>query len=343
MFQPRRILVTGSAGFIGSHYVRFLLNKDPNVVVVSVDKLTYAGSRVHLAKLDPDRHQLVIGDIADAALIQMLLREHTIDTLVHFAAESHVDRSIESPSVFIETNIMGTFVLLEAAKLYWQKERGWDDAQCRFHHVSTDEVYGSLSSDAPTFTETHPYQPSSPYSASKAASDHLVRAYHHTYKLPVTLSNCSNNYGPHQHHEKLIPTVIRACIEERPIPLYGSGLNVRDWLYVEDHVEAIDCIIRNAVSGSTYHIGGCAEKSNRDVVEAICSWMDKHYSKSISHHSLITLVQDRLGHDWRYAMNIEKIQKELGWRPKVSFEQGLARTLAYYVQQYMDCAGVVAS
>lgn len=330
MFHPKRILVTGSAGFIGSHYVRYALKQDPNLYVVSLDKLTYAGSRDHLLGLDLARHQLIVGDIVNSTLISKLLKEHAIDTIVHFAAESHVDRSIDSPSAFVETNIVGTFVLLEAARQYWQNECGWNNRQCRFHHVSTDEVYGSLDADAPAFTEAHPYQPSSPYSASKAASDHLVRAYHHTYGLPVTLSNCSNNYGPHQHQEKLIPTVIRACMEGQAIPVYGSGLNIRDWLYVEDHVTAIHNIIEKGSLGATYHIGGKAEKSNREVINAICDWMDQHFPKAYSHNTLITPVQDRLGHDWRYAMNIEKIQNELNWNPIVPFEIGLSRTLEHY-------------
>jgi dTDP-glucose 4,6-dehydratase len=333
MYQPKRVLVTGSAGFIGSNFVHYLLKKDNDVQVISVDKLTYAGSISHLIGLDLNRHQLVVGDIANASLIYRVLRENFIDTIIHFAAESHVDRSIASPAAFIEANIVGTFVLLEEARQYWQMERGFNETQCRFHHVSTDEVYGSLSSDAPAFTEIHPYQPSSPYSASKAASDHLVRAYYHTYGLPVTISNCSNNYGPHQHDEKFIPTVIRACLEKLAIPLYGSGLNVRDWLYVEDHVDAIDCIVRNAAVGSTYHIGGQAEKTNREVVEAICGLMNKHYPSVKPYQHLITPVSDRSGHDWRYAMNIEKIQKELGWVPKVAFSDGLARTLAYYLKR----------
>lgn len=334
MFQPKHLLVTGSAGFIGSHFVCNMIDKYPDIQILSVDKITYSGSREHLSGLDPARHRLIIADITHADLIDTMLRKYSIDTIVHFAAESHVDRSIASPSEFVKTNVVGTFVLLEAARQYWLTECRWTDKQCRFHHVSTDEVYGSLDNDSPAFSETHPYQPNSPYSATKAASDHFVRAYHHTYSLPVTISNCSNNYGPHQHNEKLIPKVIQACLEGRTIPLYGSGLNIRDWLYVEDHVEAIDCIVKSGTVGSTYHVGGSAEKTNLEVVEAICEWMDHHYPNGSSYKKLITLVPDRLGHDWRYAMNTDKIRDELGWVPKTAFAKGLARTLSYYIKLY---------
>lgn len=336
MFNPKRLLVTGSAGFIGSHFVHSYLRNNSHAFILSVDKLTYASSREYLLGIDPIRHQLVVGDITNASLMSQLLREYEIDTIVHFAAESHVDRSIESPQAFIETNIIGTFILLEAAKQYWLTEQKWNEQFCRFHHVSTDEVYGSLTSNAPAFTERHAYQPNSPYSASKASSDHLVRAYYHTYGLPVTLSNCSNNYGPHQHHEKLIPTVIKACLENRSIPLYGSGKNVRDWLFVEDHVNAIECIIKNGMISETYNIGGESEKTNQEVVGKICDWMDLHCPRMQSYRQLITPVADRLGHDWRYAMNIEKIKNELGWQPQTSFEKGLGMTIAYYVKQYSD-------
>ena len=255
-YQPQNILVTGGAGFIGCNYIRYMLTKYKNISIVNLDKLTYAGSLDNLADLpDPSRHQFIQGDICDQLLVAKLLRQYQIDTIVHFAAESHVDRSITGPAAFIETNILGTFSLLEAARSYWLDDSLYGQQQCRFHHISTDEVYGSLAKKDPPFEESTAYAPNSPYSASKAGSDHLVRAWHHTYGLPVTTSNCSNNYGPYQHPEKFIPTIIRCCFEQKPIPIYGDGTNIRDWLYVEDHCSGVDTVIRQGKPGETYNIG----------------------------------------------------------------------------------------
>ena len=313
-YKHKKILVTGSAGFIGCNFVRFMLAKYTDIEIISLDKLTYAGSLDNLANLpDESRHIFVKGDICDSNLVNKLLREHNIDTIVHFAAESHVDRSITGPATFIKTNINGTFTLLEAAR----------KVGCRFHHISTDEVYGELGPQDPAFTESSPYKPSSPYSASKAASDHLVRAYFRTYDLPVTISICSNNYGPYQHNEKLIPTVIRSCIEQNHIPVYGDGSNIRDWLYVEDHCSAIDMILRQGKIGETYNIGGNCEKDNLSLVKMICEIMDQD-------SDLITLVKDRPGHDWRYAIDSAKLKLELGWEPKHELCSGLLDTIKYY-------------
>ena len=318
----KKILVTGSAGFIGSNFVRFMLAKYPDIEIISLDKLTYAGSLANLANLpDEGRHIFVKGDICDSNLVNKLLREHNIDAIVHFAAESHVDRSITGPDAFIQTNINGTFSLLEAAR----------KSGCRFHHISTDEVYGELGRDDPPFTECSPYKPSSPYSASKAAADHLVRAYFRTYDLPVTISICSNNYGPYQHNEKLIPTVIRSCLEQEPIPVYGDGSNIRDWLYVEDHCNAIDMILRQGKVGETYNIGGNCEKDNLSLVKMICEIMDEKRPIKGKHSDLIGFVKDRRGHDWRYAINNTELRDELGWHPIVNFDEGLRLTVKYLV------------
>ncbi|HKI62500.1 MAG TPA: dTDP-glucose 4,6-dehydratase [Mariprofundaceae bacterium] len=294
---------------------------------------------------DESRHTFVHGDICDVVLIDRLLREHQIDTIVHFAAESHVDNSITGPEIFVQTNVMGTFALLEAARKYWQVEKGWDQSGCRFHHISTDEVYGTLKADDPAFTETTPYAPNSPYSASKAGSDHLVRAYFHTYGLPVTTTNCSNNYGPYQHGEKLIPTVIRSCVEQKAIPVYGDGSNIRDWLYVEDHCSGIDAVLRRGRVGEVYNIGGMNEWKNIDICRLICQLMDEYApvhaahkvngearDGALGHEGLISFVKDRPGHDWRYAINAEKMNSTLGWRPAETFETGIRKTVAWYLQ-----------
>jgi len=281
----------------------------------------------------------VQGDICDRTLVDRLLREHEIDTIVHFAAESHVDNSITGPAVFVQTNVTGTFTLLEAARQYWLEEGGPShashlppDFKFRFHHISTDEVYGTLEQGDPAFTESTPYMPNSPYSASKAGSDHLVRAYHHTYGLPVTTTNCSNNYGPYQHAEKFIPTVMRSCLEQKPIPVYGDGSNIRDWLYVVDHCRGIDAVIHEGRLGETYNIGGCNEWTNIDIVRLICQRMDKlHPSPLTPYTSLISFVADRPGHDWRYAINAEKIIGELDWKPQESFETGIVKTIEWYL------------
>lgn len=329
-YTPKKMLVTGGAGFIGSHFVHYCLDKYPSLEIVNVDKLTYAGSLDNLADLsDPKRHHFVQADICDQARMTELMQQFEIDTIVHFAAESHVDRSITGPEAFLQTNIIGTYTLLEAARQFWLNEKSWNEQQCRFHHISTDEVFGTLSSSDPAFSETTPYAPNSPYSASKASSDHWVRAYQHTYGLPTTMTNCSNNYGPHQHPEKLIPTIIRCCLNQENIPVYGDGSNIRDWLYVDDHCEAIDRVIREAKTGETYNVGGNQEISNLVLVKMICREMDKLYPQHPLHENLIHFVTDRLGHDWRYAINAEKILQDLKWAPQTMLEEGLQKTIHY--------------
>jgi len=403
--------VTGGAGFIGCNYVRYMLASDADVRIVNLDALTYAGSLDNLKDLPDkvnsvgredalgykvngdqvncatreyplgeardgalgyeSRHTFVQGDICDRALVDRLLREHQVDTIVHFAAESHVDNSISGPEIFVQTNVMGTFTLLEAARQYWLVERQGRGVRSqgagtshqspvtshdslresfRFHHISTDEVYGTLSKDDPAFSEETPYAPNSPYSASKAGSDHLVRAYFHTYGLPVTTTNCSNNYGPYQHSEKLIPTIIRNCVNGSAIPVYGDGSNIRDWLYVEDHCSGIDAVIRKGKLGETYNIGGINEWANIDIVRCICSIMDElvvgNVSKSsgelwnkrvssggqvTSHKSLISFVTDRPGHDWRYAIDASKMGQTMDWKPAETFETGIRKTVEWYL------------
>jgi dTDP-glucose 4,6-dehydratase len=331
IYQPRNILITGGAGFIGSNFIRYLLAADSAATLYNFDALTYAGSLNNLENLpDASRHHFIQGDICNRELISDILQRYTIDTIIHFAAESHVDRSIRGPAPFIQTNVVGTFTLLEAARHYWQLQKNWDPTQCRFHHISTDEVYGSLTATDPAFTEQTAYAPNSPYSASKAGSDHLVRAYFHTYQLPVTVSNCSNNYGPYQHPEKLIPTIIRACQDGQTIPIYGDGSNIRDWLYVEDHCSGIYQIIQRGKVGETYNIGGNNEISNLELAKTICDLMDDLAPKARPHQKLIQFVPDRPGHDWRYAIDIQKIKQELNWQPEVSFLEGLKRTMRFY-------------
>ena len=331
--RPRNVLVTGGAGFIGCNFVRHLLTADPDVRIVNLDLLTYAGSLDNLRELpDPARHTFVQGDICDRPLVDRLLREHAIDTLVHFAAESHVDRSITGPAAFVQTNLVGTFTLLEAARIAWLDGRTVD--HCRFHHISTDEVYGTLQRDDPPFSETTPYAPNSPYSASKAGSDHLARAYFHTYGLPVVTTNCSNNYGPFQHGEKFIPTVIRSCLRQQPIPVYGDGSNIRDWLYVEDHCRGIEAVIRQGRLGETYNIGGCNEWANLNIVKRICALLDERRPEHAPHERLISFVTDRPGHDWRYAIAADKMDRELGWRPQETFDTGIAKTVNWYLQRH---------
>jgi len=330
-FNPKVLLVTGGAGFIGCNYVRYMLETDRSVRIINLDALTYAGSLDNLKDLpNPSRHEFVQGDICDRELIDRLLREHDIDTVVHFAAESHVDNSISSPEIFVKTNVMGTFTLLDAARNYWQKEKGWGEHECRFHHISTDEVYGTLEADDPAFSETTPYAPNSPYSASKAGSDHLVRAYFHTYGLPVTTTNCSNNYGPYQHGEKFIPTVIRSCVEGKQIPVYGDGTNIRDWLYVMDHCSGIDAVIRRGRLGECYNIGGINEWKNIDICRLICKLMDEKIPENAPHEKLISFVKDRPGHDWRYAIDAQKMNAELAWQPSETFETGIRKTVSWY-------------
>ena len=331
----RNVLVTGGAGFIGSNFVRFLLGRCEDVRVVNLDLLTYAGSLENLRDLpDPGRHVFVHGDVRDRALVDALLREHEVDTIVHFAAESHVDRSILGPEGFIQSNVVGTFTLLEAAREFWAGLDGEGRARFRFHHISTDEVYGSLGPDEPAWTERSPYAPNSPYSASKAASDHLVRAYGHTYGLPYTITNCSNNYGPSQFPEKLIPLTILQALEGAPIPIYGDGQQIRDWLYVEDHCEAILAVLLRGRPGSTYNVGGGNQMTNLSLVRVVCGILDELLPDSPwrPHASRITHVADRPGHDRRYALDCARIRTELGWRPRHSPESGLRATVRWYLE-----------
>ena len=331
-YKAKNILVTGAAGFIGSNYVRMMLSRYNDVKIISYDKLTYAGSLDNLNNLNnKQNHTFIKGDIGDEILVYETLRKYNIDTIVHFAAESHVDNSIANPKVFLETNILGTFNLLNQAKKYWIDEKKLNENSCRFHHVSTDEVYGTLSKEDPAFVETKAYEPNSPYSASKAGSDHIVRAYYHTYKLPVTTSNCSNNYGPYQHPEKLIPVVVNNCINQKNIPVYGDGSNIRDWLYVEDHCDAIQTIIEKGLIGEVYNIGGINEIDNLTLVNTICKLMDEYQPENAPHSKLITFVKDRKGHDWRYAIDNSKIQNKLGWKPSQDFEKMFKETIEFYL------------
>ena len=325
------ILVTGGAGFIGSNFVlRWLATEaDP---VLNLDKLTYAGNLDNLAGLKSDtRHVFVKGDINDRALVGKLLREHQPRAIVHFAAESHVDRSIQEPADFVHTNVTGTFALLEEARAYWSSLTPPERDRFRFVHISTDEVYGSLGPDDAAFTETTPYAPSSPYAASKAAADHLVRAYHRTYGLPTITTNCSNNYGPYQFPEKLIPLMILNGLRDQPLPVYGDGKNVRDWLYVGDHCAAVRLVLGGGRVGETYHIGGRGETTNLDVIRAICVLLDEARPAHVPHEKLIHFVTDRPGHDRRYAMDTRKIESELGWKPKEDLGTGLRRTVEWYL------------
>ena len=325
------ILVTGGAGFIGSNFVLDWLAA-AGEPVVNLDALTYAGNLANLASVASDaRHVFVRGDIGDRALVSRLLAEHRPRAVVHFAAESHVDRSIHGPGDFVRTNVMGTFELLEAVRAYWMALDAAPKAAFRFLHVSTDEVYGTLSKTDPAFSETTPYAPNSPYSASKAASDHLVRAYHHTYGLPTVTTNCSNNYGPYQFPEKLIPLMIANALEGKPLPVYGDGQQVRDWLFVSDHCEAIRVALERGRLGETYNIGGNSERANLDVVHALCDALDALRPRAGGHRALIKFVADRPGHDRRYAIDARKIAGELGWKPRESFESGLARTVRWYL------------
>jgi len=327
----QNILVTGGAGFIGANFVRFLLKAEPQAKIINLDLLTYAGSLENLKDLpDPERHSFVQGDICDADLVNRLMREHQIETVIHFAAESHVDRSILGPGPFVQTNVMGTFTLLETARTVWMETGGMSGR--RFHHVSTDEVFGSLSPTDPAFSETTPYDPRSPYSASKASSDHLVRAYFHTYGLPVTITNCSNNYGPYQFPEKLIPLMVLNAARGKPLPIYGDGKQIRDWLYVEDHCEAIYRVAKDGQAGETYNVGGGNQPYNIDLVTEICSILDELQPEAAPHAALMTHVTDRPGHDRRYAMDITKIRRELGWTPRHEIEAGLRETVQWYLK-----------
>ncbi|HCN24186.1 MAG TPA: dTDP-glucose 4,6-dehydratase [Candidatus Marinimicrobia bacterium] len=326
--------VTGGCGFIGANFIQYLLNKTKPNSVVNLDKLTYAGNQKNLADFEQDpRYIFVHGDICDAELVSKLFTEYQPNYIVNFAAESHVDRSIDGPAEFIQTNIVGTSVLLQEALKYYSTLKGKESERFRFHHVSTDEVFGSLS-ESGFFTEETPYDPSSPYSASKASSDHLIRAWHRTFYLPVLISNCSNNYGPYQFPEKLIPLMILNCLEEKPLPVYGTGENIRDWLYVEDHCDAIYTILQKGTIGETYNVGGNNEIKNIQIVEVICDILnDIHPAGSgKSYHELINFVKDRPGHDFRYAIDASKLKKEIGWEPKESFNTGIQKTIEWYLK-----------
>ena len=328
------ILVTGGAGFIGSNFVHSQIKATQNTII-NLDKLTYAGNLNNLSSLSDDkRHIFVQGDIGDYPLLEKLLLEHKPDAVVNFAAESHVDRSIHGPEDFIQTNVVGTFHLLEAVRGYWSKLNSSEQTAFRFLHVSTDEVYGSLSETAPAFSETNPYAPNSPYSASKASSDHLVRAYHHTYGLPTLTTNCSNNYGPYQFPEKLIPLLIMNALRGKALPIYGDGKNIRDWLYVEDHCTAIYEVLNKGRVGEVYNVGGNYEKTNLEIVHTVCQILDEMVpeSKFRPHNELITYVKDRPGHDRRYAINPAKIRDEIGWQPAETFDSGIRKTVAWYLE-----------
>jgi dTDP-glucose 4,6-dehydratase len=330
----RNVLVTGGAGFIGSNFIRFLLSNEPDVQVINLDVLSYAGSQENLKDLPfPERHTFIRGDICDRPLVDHLFHANKIDTVVHFAAETHVDRSILDPEQFLHTNVVGTFTLLEAARQYWLNEKALPTDDLRFHHISTDEVFGFLKLNDPAWTETTPYAPSSPYSASKAASDHYVRSYGHTFGLPYSITNCSNNYGPYQFPEKLIPLMILNAMEGKPLPIYGDGGQIRDWLYVEDHCEAIWMVLRKGHSGQTYNVGGGSQPTNIEVVQHLCSAMDEllPHSPFLPHSSLMRFVPDRPGHDRRYAIDITKIKTQLGWQPKQSLGSGLQKTIEWYL------------
>lgn len=332
------ILITGGAGFIGSNFIPWFLNRHKKIHVVNIDKLTYAGNTDYLKEIEAHpNYTFIHGDIADKTCVASIFSDYTIKGIIHFAAESHVDNSIASPEAFIKTNITGTFTLLEAARNHWMStpgkvSEGFENA--RFHHISTDEVYGALGKEG-FFTEDTPYAPNSPYSASKAASDLLVRSYFHTYGLNVVTTNCSNNYGPKQHHEKLIPTIIRKALHEEPVPIYGDGSNVRDWLYVADHCEAIDLVFYKGKVGETYLIGGGNERKNIAIAQTICEVLDVlKPRKRGSYKELITFVKDRPGHDFRYAIDAAKLKTVLGWNAKVSFEAGIQKTVAWYLKKY---------
>lgn len=330
------ILVTGGAGFIGSNFIPFFLDKYEKYNIINLDLLTYAGDIRNFKQLQNDRHIFVEGDIRDKSLLTKLFNEYNIKHVIHFAAESHVDNSIENPTVFEETNVNGTLKLLEVARSHWMSKPNHYKTEfrnSRFHHISTDEVYGSL---GPTgyFTEQSPYAPNSPYSASKAASDFFVRSYYHTYGMNVVTTNCSNNYGPRQHDEKLIPTMIRKALQDEELPIYGDGQNVRDWLYVEDHCRAIDLVFREGKSGETYLVGGNNEKTTLQIAELICCYLDEKLPKEHSYLEQIKFVQDRLGHDFRYAIDPSKLVNELNWVVEETFETGIRKTIEWYLNKY---------
>jgi len=338
----KTILITGGAGFIGSNFIPYFLNKYPDYSIVNLDKLTYAGNPQNLKEVENHpRYRFVKGDICNRELVEYIFDAFDIQGVIHFAAESHVDNSIKTPDIFIQTNVHGTFTLIDVAYKKWMegpfqyKEKY---KNCRFHHISTDEVYGTLSDDPnELFTEETPYKPNSPYSASKASSDMIVRSYHHTYGLNTIITNCSNNYGPKQHDEKLIPTIIRNALQENPIPIYGDGKNIRDWLYVLDHCKGIDLAYHKGKSGKTYNIGGRNERTNIYIANTICEILDELYPRKNkkSYKELITFVKDRPGHDRRYAIDASKIENELGWKADENFESGIKKTVEWYLEKYL--------
>lgn len=337
------VLVTGGAGFIGANFIRYLLSHDQEVRVVNLDVLTYSGNPENLKELSgPDRYTFIQGDICDGGLVERTLKEYQINVVVHFAAETHVDRSILEPGQFIQTNIVGTTTLLENVRRYWMNEPDTVHGEKRFHHISTDEVYGSLAPDAPAWTEESPYDPHSPYAASKAASDHLVRAYGHTYGLPFTLTNCTNNYGPYQYPEKLIPLMILNALEGNPLPVYGDGRQIRDWLHVEDHCEAIYLVLKHGLPGGTYNIGGGNQLTNLEIVEMICEILDERLTDSLlkPHRQFLQFVKDRPGHDRRYALDFHKITRDLGWKPRRAIKDGLQETVDWYLAHPDWVAGI---
>ena len=329
-----RLLVTGGAGFIGSNFIHFVTRRYPEIFILNLDLMTYAGSIENLRDLPAQaKYYFVQGDICNQDLGEKLLREHKINAIVHFAAESHVDRSIQGPSAFVKTNILGTFSILEAARQVWMIESKYSGKNVRFHHISTDEVFGSLSPGDAAFSELTPYSPNSPYAASKASSDHLVRSYHQTFGLPVTITNCSNNYGSYQFPEKLIPLIILNALEGKSLPIYGDGKQIRDWLYVEDHCEAIWKVLQEGPTGTSYNVGGSNQPTNLEIVDTLCSFIDemKPGSSFIPRKNLKKYVTDRPGHDRKYAMDISKITRDLGWQPKYDLKTGLRKTVEWYL------------
>ncbi len=331
--NPKVFFITGGCGFIGSNFIRYLLEKTDIKRIINLDKLTYAGNTSNLREFDIDsRYVFIKGDIVDNKVIRRIFQTHNPDCLIHFAAESHVDRSIDGPAEFINTNIVGTFSLLQESLRYYKSLSNKTEMEFRFHHISTDEVFGSLG-ETGLFSETTPYDPSSPYSASKASSDHLVRAWHRTFGLPVLITNCSNNYGPYQFPEKLIPLMIINSLKEKPLPVYGKGENIRDWLYAGDHCDALLTVLKNGIAGETYNIGGRNEIPNLTIVHTICDILDeiKPRTPAKSYRELITFVPDRPGHDFRYSIDATKIEKELNWKPNESFETGIRKTIQWYL------------
>ena len=335
--QNKTILVTGCAGFIGSNFVPYFLDKYPSYNLINLDLLTYAGNLENLKECENNpRYKFIKGDICNRELVEFIFSEYDIIGVIHFAAESHVDNSIKNPGVFVQTNVNGTFTLVDVAYKYWmEKPFNYKEAYkgCRFHHISTDEVYGTLG-ETGLFTETTPYSPNSPYSASKASSDMIIRAYNETYGLNTVITNCSNNYGPKQHDEKLIPTIIRNALKGNPIPIYGDGKNIRDWLYVLDHCKGIDLVYHSGKSGETYNIGGRNERTNLQIVDRICTLLDEKVPKERSYKELITFVEDRAGHDRRYAIDATKLENELDWSADENFESGIIKTVEWYLEKY---------